>query len=106
MTYIVAVYMADKAFGGHEEGGWWYDTGRLMEYRGSLTAEQAEIVADEYREQYPRTGKRSSVLGGDDWDVLVLDVDDEFDQRYFLTDRTSPMIEPAPYLPKQQPHYE
>jgi hypothetical protein len=33
-------------------------------------------------------------------------VDDEFDQRYFLTDRTSPMIEPAPYLPKQQPHYE
>lgn len=27
MTYIVAVYMTDRAYGGPEEGGWWYDTG-------------------------------------------------------------------------------
>jgi hypothetical protein len=25
--YTVAVYLCDRAFGGREEGGWWYDTG-------------------------------------------------------------------------------
>jgi hypothetical protein len=24
--YTVAVYLEDRAYGGHEEGGWWYDT--------------------------------------------------------------------------------
>lgn len=28
--YTVAVYLADRAFGGREEGGWWYDTGELV----------------------------------------------------------------------------
>jgi hypothetical protein len=28
-TYIIAVYDADRAYGGGEEGGWWYDTGVL-----------------------------------------------------------------------------
>ena len=25
--YYVTLYMVDRAFGGHEEGGWWYDYG-------------------------------------------------------------------------------
>jgi len=29
-TYVVAIYTRDKAFGGPEEGGWWYDTGALQ----------------------------------------------------------------------------
>lgn len=29
-TYIVAVYLRDRAWGGHEEGGWWFDTGELV----------------------------------------------------------------------------
>jgi len=27
--YIVAVYLCDQAYGGPEEGGWWYDVGTL-----------------------------------------------------------------------------
>ena len=27
--HIVAWYALDRAFGGPEEGGWWYDTGEL-----------------------------------------------------------------------------
>jgi hypothetical protein len=27
MTYTVAVLLEDRAFGGHEEGGWYYDYG-------------------------------------------------------------------------------
>ena len=29
MRYIIALYEIDRAFGGREEGGWWFDTGEL-----------------------------------------------------------------------------
>lgn len=29
MRFIVALYEIDRAYGGPEEGGWWYDTGSL-----------------------------------------------------------------------------
>lgn len=29
MRYIVALYEIDRAYGGAEEGGWWFDTGEL-----------------------------------------------------------------------------
>src|SRR3546814_17129819 len=29
MRYIIALYEIDRAYGGAEEGGWWYDTGEL-----------------------------------------------------------------------------
>ena len=29
--YGVAVYLQDRAYGGAEEGGWWYDTGTLSD---------------------------------------------------------------------------
>ncbi|QPI75516.1 hypothetical protein [Sphingobium sp. Cam5-1] len=29
MRYIVALYEIDRAYGGPEEGGWWFDTGTL-----------------------------------------------------------------------------
>lgn len=28
--YSVGLYLCDRAFGGREEGGWWYDTGQLV----------------------------------------------------------------------------
>lgn len=30
MKYIVAVYEIDREYGGPEEGGWWYGSGRFM----------------------------------------------------------------------------
>jgi hypothetical protein len=29
-SYVVAFYEVDRAFGGPEEGGWWYDCGQLV----------------------------------------------------------------------------
>ena len=28
-SHVVAIYEVDRAYGGPEEGGWWYDTGTL-----------------------------------------------------------------------------
>lgn len=35
--------------------------------------EKAERIAEKYREQYPVTWKRSSVLGGEDYEVFIQD---------------------------------
>ena len=29
--YVVSIYMVDRQFGGHEEGGWWYETGQPLQ---------------------------------------------------------------------------
>lgn len=29
-TFVVAVYLVDRCYGGPEEGGWWYDAGNLV----------------------------------------------------------------------------
>ena len=31
MRYIIALYEIDRAYGGGEEGGWWFDTGELVD---------------------------------------------------------------------------
>lgn len=81
MPYV-NVYEVSRAFGGPEEGGWWYDTGNLLLFgesgeHGATFAvpnrETAEWLRDALREAYPRTGKRSSVLGGEDYEVAIED---------------------------------
>jgi len=69
-TYI-NVYHASQGYGGAEEGGWWYDVKEphlSVRVRDNTDALKLE---EELRKKYPRTGKRSSVLGGDDFDVRI-----------------------------------
>lgn len=45
-TYVLAFYEIDRAYGGPEEGGWWYDTGQLVRvWRTFKTEETACAVA-------------------------------------------------------------
>jgi hypothetical protein len=67
----IGVYEAHQHYGGPEEGGWWYESGDLIEVWRADTEADAIDKADELREKYPRTGKRYSVIGGDDWDVRL-----------------------------------
>lgn len=39
----------------------------------SALMEKARRIRDQFIEQYPDTGKRGSVLGGDDWSVVIED---------------------------------
>jgi len=36
MTYTVAVFEVDRAYGGHEEGGWWFNCGQPLEKSAQL----------------------------------------------------------------------
>lgn len=119
----VSIYSVGRAYGGPEEGGWWFDTGvpigaipvfitddergdiydelwdELLpkarekfttdvdgevpvnwlpefpdEFEKRITAairEHAQPILEKYREVYQHTGKRSSVLGGEDYDVVL-----------------------------------
>ena len=40
-------YLTDRAFGGGEEGGWWYDTGRFVACHGAFgTVDEATAARD------------------------------------------------------------
>lgn len=84
---FVAAYSVDRAYGGPEEGGWYFDTGSLKAVR-VCRAEEVEAMVEELRVEFPRTGRRNSVLSGPDFDVTVHD--------------TYPVEE----YPVVRPHYE
>lgn len=84
----VAVYQVDRQYGGPEEGGWYYDAGTLVARYHCADAATVDAVLDFAREKYPRTDARLSVLGGDDYSVMVTDT------------------EPPAFYPEDRPHYE
>lgn len=45
LKFIVAFYEVDRAYGGPEEGGWWFDTGELVRLHALFLSENAAIQA-------------------------------------------------------------
>lgn len=87
--WYVRVYRVDQAYGGPEEGGWWFTTGDAVGASVEVEdRETAEAVREELRKDYPDTGKSYSVLGGDDYAIHI-------------------DTEPLPdSFPESRPHYE
>lgn len=109
MRLFVNIYSAGRAYGGPEEGGWWFDVGTPIgsipvehtedewdEMRGRFVAvhgdddtkwdlekwaehldndlkARAEFLRDMWATRYPHTGNRQSVLGGEDYNVVIED---------------------------------
>lgn len=91
---FITVFEVDREYGGPEEGGWYYDTGVpvlvvpvIHPDSEQLWTPEAEAAYDALREQFPRTGKRNSVLGGADYDI-------------------SARFAPGRAYPARRPHYE
>jgi len=93
-VWFVAVYMVDKAFGGHEEGGWWYDVGELVRVNRSFKNESlAYAYARRMNDRLERTLNKdrreiSSVLSEGRYSARVCD---DLPTRHF---------------PLLRPHYE
>jgi len=60
----VNVYLVDRAFGGHEEGGWYYNCGELLRCETHPSEASAELAAKRLEAEYSNDGRRdiSSVL--------------------------------------------
>jgi hypothetical protein len=89
-AYFVGVYEVSRSYGGPEEGGWWFDCGELVLTVVAASTDEAETIKEHLREQdFPRTNKRSSVLGGEDYDIFISEGE-----------------MPAPFFPEERPFYE
>lgn len=74
-TWHLTVYEVDRVYGGPEEGGWWFDTGRVV-HRSVLAGyseEEALAVRDALEDRiekpYPRVG--SVLYRGGEYRVAV-----------------------------------
>ena len=67
MRYIIALYEIDRAYGGAEEGGWWYDTGELARLLALAPTEARAIQladrANRLLERLQRHRRRVDRLG-------------------------------------------
>jgi hypothetical protein len=88
VRWWAVVWEIDRAYGGPEEGGWWFDTGTLVVKVPCVSSQEAENVADKLRERYAYNGSSSSVVyNGGDYSVGVS------------------KNEPGEYFPEHRPHY-
>lgn len=85
--WFVNVYEVDRAYGGPEEGGWWYDVGSVIRVIPCSSYDIAVDVRERASELFPNTGRRSSVLGGEDYSVCIEET-------------------PGKDYPESRPHYE
>ena len=86
---FVNAYRVTRSFGGHEEGGWWYDCFEPLASVPFHTDEERDRTISRFKEelQWVNEGDINSVLGGTE---LSIEVEDEF----------------ASYKPSEKPHYE
>ena len=45
VSFHVSAYAMNRAFGGSDVGGRWYDTGRFTRYHGARSAREAAVAA-------------------------------------------------------------
>jgi len=102
--YAVTVWEEDRAYGGPEEGGWWFTTGDLILSVDVDDKAVAEGYADLLRLQYQSEGDLGSVLyrGGCYW-VTVLDRLDDYDNEKYFIDNGTRVSQTYPVV---YPHYE
>jgi hypothetical protein len=97
-TYTVAVYLVDRAFGGHEEGGWWYDTGQLAKIcRVFKREETAYVYSRRLNDKLKSRTYGPNVSRREPGSVLS-------DGEYWAQVRKGDDI--PKYYPDRRPHYE
>ena len=68
----VNVYEIDREYGGPEEGGWWYDSGRVIESHPVHSKIAEEQLTEALANRYPNTHTVGNVLySGGDYRVCV-----------------------------------
>ena len=60
-TLYVNVYQVERAYGGSEEGGWWYDTGTVLETKERLCACDLPVITWPVSDEYGREGYRAEL---------------------------------------------
>ena len=101
--YVVAVWDCDRQMGGMEEGGWSYETGRLVDKVEVNTLRVADDIRTALEIEYPYTGQRGMYSKrGPDYTVRVHDRWNEYD----LESDFDLQLNLIRQYPTTRPHYE
>ncbi len=102
MTYVVAAYDVDRACGGPEEGGWWYDVGELVRVlRVFRNEEKAYIYAQRLNRSLDPCGGLRPVIGPNVGTVSIDSVISTGRVRAMVHEDKAPEV-----FPDRRPHYE
>jgi hypothetical protein len=104
--YRVGVYEQRDAYGGHEEGGWWYTTGTLAhESRPFMTKRGAVREELNLQKKYPKLQGQRSITSVSPSDAYAADVDQGVFEPQTYTDHTAD-IQGMPSTFVQESHDE
>jgi hypothetical protein len=96
--FVVAIYEMDRAFGGPEEGGWWYDCGTLERVIAACRHEEtADRIATRANSLLANQRKRGNGGGRADISSVIYE-GGHFEAMVFAN--TAPE-----HFPQQIPHY-
>lgn len=97
--YTVAIYMEDRAFGGHEEGGWYFDTATLvMEPRAAVLLRGFDNEKDAF--DYADTLNDTTIP---EWNEGRPDISSVLSEGCYRAIVNEGM--PQPYYPEETPRY-
>ena len=95
--FTVAVFLVDRAYGGPEEGGWWYETGVPSDEHANFTRGfKREHAAYAYARQL-------NLRYGDTWNAGRRDINSVLSEGQFFAEVCEG--QPVPY-PVERPRYE
>ena len=87
----IVVYDLERAWGGPEEGGWWYDHGTVIQDIEFRSLPELEVwlgaIWDVYAPDVEESRSYTSIIGGCDYEVRF-------------------SYEPGKDFPEERPHYE
>lgn len=123
MNWYVNVYQVYRAYGGPEEGGWWYNEGTLLDcqlfdywgeddLKGNKQRQRAIAYAEHIKTQLEKSGSLECALGSGEHDgVNVMgEGDDSYLMRGGAWGEGKYVIEVSTQrgedFPKERPHYE
>lgn len=96
-SYVVAVYHCEQAWGGPEEGGWWYDTGNLTRIVDTFRTDQAAYEYSRRLNNRLRSRKFGPNLGKREYTSSI----STGEYRAQTFEDTAPT-----YFPESRPRYE
>jgi hypothetical protein len=91
--FIVTLWSTMACYGGAEEGGWYYTSGRLETAIEVNSEEAARALVDALEIEYPYRGR-------DGYQVNYWDRHNEYD-----LDQLDERLDLVPYFPRQRPYY-
>jgi hypothetical protein len=107
--WTVAIYLQDREYGGPEEGGWWYDSGRRLDSLAEtgLTPAVCEVVPSLFRNEddaYGFAGHVNAILDATVNKQRRSDTGSVLSEGRFAAEVHEGW--PPKYYPGQRPYYE